>query len=72
MPQCACISILQDSVIEGREFFEVGLSSFDSRVQLALNSSTVIIADDDGMWYVVFRCTIFPVHTVSMLLNFSM
>ena len=55
VPQCACISILQDSVVEGREFFEVGLSSFDSRVQLVLNSSTVIIADDDGMWYVSFQ-----------------
>ena len=54
VPQCACIPILQDSVVEGREFFEVGLSSFDSQVQLALNS-TVIIADDDGMWYVSFQ-----------------
>jgi len=50
VPQCACISILQDSIVEGREFFEVSLSTFDSRVQLAQNSSlaTVIIADDDG------------------------
>lgn len=53
VPQCACISILQDSVVEGREFFEVSLSTFDSRVQLAQNSSlaTVIIADDDGTYY---------------------
>lgn len=71
LPQCACIPILQDSVVEGREFFEVGLSSFDSRVQLAPNASTVIIADDDGMWYVSFQMynKLFPVHTV-MLLNF--
>ena len=53
VPQCACISILQDSVVEGREFFEVSLRTFDFRVQLAQNSSvaTVIIADDDGMYY---------------------
>lgn len=53
VPQCACISILQDSVVEGREFFEVSLRTFDSRVQLAQNSSlaTVIIADDDGTYY---------------------
>ena len=53
VPQCACISILQDSVVEGREFFEVSLSTSDSRVQLAQNFivATVIIADDDSMYY---------------------
>ena len=57
VPQCACIPILQDSIAEGREFFAVGLRTFDSRVRLVQNSATVIIADDDGMLYAVELCT---------------
>lgn len=64
VPQCACIPILQDSIAEGREFFAVRLRTFGSRVRLAQNSATVIIADDDGMLYAAELCTckLYTVH----------
>jgi len=50
VPQCVCIPILQDNVVEGREFFEITLRTFNSRVLLAQNSNVTITDDGDGTY----------------------
>ena len=45
--QCSYIEILDDSIIEGDEFFTLKLSSANPQVILARSEATVTIVDDD-------------------------
>ena len=50
VPQCVCIPVLQDSIVEGTESFGIRLDTSDVRVQLTQNSTVLIADDGDGMW----------------------
>ena len=48
-PQTVMIQLVNDSILEDPESFNVTLFSTDSRVSIQQNVTTVFISDDDGM-----------------------
>ena len=52
------ISILNDSVQEGKEQFTVELSAFDLSIILVNSVAEVVIEDDDGMTESILLCII--------------
>ena len=47
--QCVDIEIVNDTILESSEFFNVILSSSDPDVVIENNMASIVIVDDDGM-----------------------
>lgn len=47
--ECVSITIINDTILEDTEYFDVVLNSSDSVVHLTQESSRVYIIDDDGV-----------------------
>ena len=50
VPQCVCVSPLQDSIVEGDETFVINILSVLDGVSSGASRAEVTILDDDGMY----------------------